>query len=167
MINKLYLGKYFGVGPFGLFAEVLIWFVFYKVEIVLTVPQMPLSKFLTIALLSIFIVDALYLIIGGNYYLFKYGYEKNFIDKGPFQFIRHPVYGAAIFSFTGIVAVVARSWGLIISVIPITLVWSWLVTFEENVMLEMFGKKYQEYMDKTGQFLPSWKAMKASIENIE
>lgn len=167
MTNKVYLGKYFGIGPFGLFAETLIWFIFYKIENVLLIPQMPLSNFLSLALLSIFIIDALYLIIGGNYYLFKYGHDENIIDKGPFQFIRHPVYGAAIFSFTGIVAVVARSWGLIISVIPITLVWSWLVTFEENVMLEKFGKKYQEYMDRTGQFLPSWKAMKESLDDIE
>lgn len=166
MTNKLYLGKYFGVGPFGLFVEVLIWFVFYKVEIALTIPPMPLSKFSSIVLLLIFIIDALYLIIGGNYYLIKYGYDKNLIDKGPYQFVRHPVYGAAVFSFTGIVAVVARSWGLIISVIPITLVWSWLVTFEENVMLEKFGHKYQEYMSKTGQFLPSWRAMKENLGEI-
>ena len=164
MNNKLHLGKYFGVGPIGLFVEVLIWFVVYQVEIAVNLPPVPLSSFLSWALISVFAIDALYLIIGSNYYLFKLDHDKSVIDEGPFQFIRHPIYGAAIYSFTGIIAVVAKSWGLFISVLPITMFWSWLVTYEENAMIQKHGKKYQDYIDRTGQFLPSWKAMKESAE---
>ena len=153
-----------GVGPIGLFIEVLIWFVFYQFEIILKLPPLPISGLLVWILIIIFGIDALYLIIGGNYYLFKHDHDRTVLDKGPFQFIRHPIYGAAIYSFTGIVAVIAKSWGLLISVIPITLFWSWLVTYEENVMMRKHGKLYQDYIDRTGQFLPSWKAMKASTE---
>jgi protein-S-isoprenylcysteine O-methyltransferase Ste14 len=162
--NKFYLGKYFGVGPIGLFIEVLIWFIVYQIETVFKIPSIPLSSFLSWALIAVFAIDALYLIIGSNYYLFKFDHDERVIDEGPFQFIRHPIYGAAIYSFTGIIAVVAKSWGLFISVLPITMFWSWLVTYEENVMIQKHGKKYQDYIDRTGQFLPSWKAMKESAE---
>lgn len=164
MNSKLYLGKYFGVGPTGLFVEVLIWYIVYQFEIVLKIPQIPLSGLLSWALIAVFAIDALYLIIGSNYYLFKRDHDKQVIDQGPFQFIRHPIYGAAIYSFTGIIAVIAKSWGLFLSVVPITLFWSWLVTYEENVMLNKHGRVYQDYMERTGQFLPSWKAMKESAE---
>ena len=164
MNNKLHLGKYFGVGPIGLFVEVLIWFVVYQSEIALNLPPIPLSSFLSWVLIAVFAIDALYLIISSNYYLFKLDHNKSVIDEGPFQFIRHPIYGAAIYSFTGIIAVVAKSWGLFISVVPITLFWSWLVSYEENVMIQKHGKTYQDYIERTGQFLPSWKAMKENAE---
>lgn len=141
-----------------------MWLVIYQAEIALQIAPIPLSSFLTWVLITIFAIDALYLIIGGNYYLFKYDHNKSVIDQGPFQFVRHPIYGAAIYSFTGIIAVIAKSWGLFISVLPITLFWSWLVTYEENIMLQKHGKTYQDYIDRTGQFLPSWRAMKASAE---
>ncbi len=32
-------------------------------------------------------------------------------------------------------------------------------------MLDRFGKNYEDYMKKTGQFLPSWKALKEEAEN--
>ena len=59
------------------------------------------------------------------------------------------------------------SWTIIISVIPISMFWSWLVTIEENDMLNKHGKIYQDYMDRTGQFLPSWKAMKENMDEIK
>ena len=165
MNSKLYLGKYFGVGPIGLFVQVLIWYIFYQIEIFLGIPQIQLPRLLSYMLLTVFIIDALYLIIGSNYYLIKSSHDGSLIENGPFQLIRHPIYGAAIFSFTGIIAVIARSWGLFLSVIPITLFWSWLVTYEENVMLNKHGKTYQKYIDRTGQFLPSWRKMKEEMDN--
>jgi protein-S-isoprenylcysteine O-methyltransferase Ste14 len=57
-----------------------------------------------------------------------------------------------------------HSWGLIISSIPISIIWSWLVQREETDMINKFGDEYISYLEQTGQFLPSWKAMRDSIE---
>ena len=110
-------------------------------------------------------IDALYLIVGGNYYLGKSDHGKEIAKQGPFQFIRHPIYSAWIFSFTGILAMIFYSWTLIVSAIPLTILWSWLVQREETDMINKFGDEYKLYMEKTGQFLPSWKAMRESIES--
>lgn len=155
---------FFGVGPFGIIVTILIWFAVHYVENLLNVPRMIIHPVLRILLLSIFMMDTLYLLIGGNYYLMKNGRGENIAKKGPYQFIRHPIYSVWIFSFTGILAMIFYSWGLIISVIPIAIFWSWLVQREEKGMLKKFGNEYQMYMEQTGQFLPSWRAMKNSIE---
>ena len=156
--------QFFGIGPFGVIITILIWFIVLSVENLLKAPRMIIHPVLHTVLLSIFLVDTLYLIIGGNYHLMKSGRGENIAKKGPYQFIRHPVYSVWIFSFTGIVAMIFYSWGLIISVVPIAIIWSWLVQHEESDMLNKFGDEYKKYMEQTGQFLPSWKAMRDSVE---
>ena len=159
--------QFFGVGPFGIVLTILVWFIVISVENILKVPQMIIHPALRIALLSIFMIDTLYLLICGNYHLMKSGHGENIAKKGPYQFIRHPIYSVWIFSFTGIVAMIFYSWGLIISVIPISIIWSWLVQHEETEMLNKFGDEYQTYIEQTGQFLPSWRAMKNNVEGKE
>ena len=155
---------FFAIGPFGIILTVLIWFIVISIENLLKVPQMIIHPVLRTILLSIFMADTLYLLIGGNYHLMKSGHGENIAKKGPYQFIRHPIYSVWIFSFTGIVAMVFYSWGIIISVIPISISWSWLVQREETEMLNKFGDEYRAYIEQTGQFLPSWRAMKDSAK---
>ncbi|MFC1784227.1 methyltransferase family protein [Candidatus Neomarinimicrobiota bacterium] len=164
MIQKNQLQRLFGISPLGIIITILIWFVVYYFEIILKVPKMTINPTFRIALMAIFMIDALYLLIGGNYYLGKSGQGKEIAKQGPFQFIRHPIYSVWIFSFTGILAMIFYSWVLIFSAIPIAIIWSWLVQREEIEMLNKFGNEYISYMEQTGQFLPSWRAMKESME---
>jgi protein-S-isoprenylcysteine O-methyltransferase Ste14 len=162
--NKKELWQFFGIGPVGIVITVLIWFIVHYFEVILKVPKMIINPTFRVALMAVFMIDALYLLIGGNYYLGKSGRGKEIAKQGPFQFIRHPIYSVWIFSFTGILAMIFHSWGLIISSIPISIIWSWLVQREETDMINKFGDEYISYMEQTGQFLPSWKTMRDSIE---
>jgi protein-S-isoprenylcysteine O-methyltransferase Ste14 len=162
--QKTKVRQFFGIGPFGVIITILIWFVVHYFELVLKLPEMAISPTFRIVLMAVFMSDALYLLIGGNYYLGKSGRGKEIARQGPFQFIRHPIYSVWIFSFTGILAMIFNSWGLIISVVPIAIIWSWLVQREEADMINKFGNDYKVYMEQTGQFLPSWKALKESPE---
>lgn len=164
MNNNKELRLFFGVGPFGAIVTILIWFIVHYIEIILKIPQMIISPTFRVALMTVFMIDALYLLIGANYYLGKSGHGKEIVKNGPYQFIRHPIYSVWIFSFTGILAMIFYSWGIIISAIPISIIWTWLVQREETDMLNKFGDEYVSYMEKTGQFLPSWKAMKESAD---
>ncbi len=157
--------RFWGIGPFGAIITILIWFVVYYIESILQVPKMMIHPTFRIVLMAIFMSDALYLLIGGNYYLGKSGRGKEIAKQGPFQFIRHPIYSVWIFSFTGLLAMIFYSWALIISAIPISFVWSWLVQREETDMLNKFGDEYILYIEQTGQFLPSWHAMKENMKD--
>lgn len=164
MSSKKKLWQFLRIGPFGIVVTILIWFVVYYIESILKVPKMIIHPTFRIALMAIFMMDALYLLISGNYYLMKSGRGEKISKKGPYQFIRHPIYSVWIFSFTGILAMIFYSWGLIASVILIAIIWSWLVQREEIDMLNKFGDEYKNYIEQTGQFLPSWRAMRESIE---
>ena len=76
------------------------------------------------------------------------------ITKGPYQFVRHPVYAAFIWSGTGIMAMTYKSWLLIVFVIPIHIFWAWHVQKEEKHMIDKFGSAYADYIKTTGQFFP-------------
>ena len=164
MINRKAFKINFGVGPIGTLFSIIVWMAALAIEKAANIPSMSIHPALRVGLIIMFVVDALYLWIGSNYQLRRKGSGNRLVSKGPYQYIRHPIYSIFIYSLTGLLSMVFRSWTLIISVIPINLFWSWIVTFEESEMLKKFGGKYQEFIEKTGQFLPSWTAMKDSIQ---
>ena len=167
MIRRKKLKKIFGVGPIGVLFTIVIWALSIFVERSFDIPKISINNVLHIGLMMIFGIDTLYLLIGSNIQLRKHGRGNYLIKEGPYQFIRHPIYSAWIYSLTGLLSMIFYSWAIIISVVPINMFWSWLVTYEENTLLLKYSNEYQDYMNKTGQFLPSWKAMKTSIEEID
>ena len=159
------LKRIFYVGPVGAFVTLVVWFVVYAIEKILSFPKMDINPIFRIALVIMFTVDVFYLFIGSLYYLKPLERGKTLITAGPFKYIRHPLYSTFIYSFTALVSLWLKSWFILLAVVPLSLIWSRLVQEEENYMLNKFGKKYQDYMEKTGQFLPSWKALKKEIES--
>jgi len=167
VINRKKFKQLLGVGPIGVLFTVMIWGIAILIERTLKIPQFSISTFLRTVIATIFSIDVIYLLIGSNYQRRKHDKNNVLLTEGPYQFIRHPIYSVWIYSFTGLIAMFLYSWTIIISVIPITIFWSWLVTIEENDMLNKHGRTYQDYMNRTGQFLPSWKAMKENMGDIE
>lgn len=166
--SMLFLKTYkriFGVGPVGLVITLLFWAVFYFLERALGVPSMKINDTVRFLLLIVLGVDAAYLFIGGTITLIRNYWGKRLITSGPYQFIRHPLYGALIYSGTGCLALWFYSWGLLISVIPITIFWSWIVTKEEQYVLDRFGEDYNKYIKQTGQFFPLYTSFKKDSDS--
>jgi len=159
------LKRLFGIGPAGVLFTLVLWYGVYIVERTFSLPGMNINQIFRIALAIVFTIDAIYLFVGSFYYLNPQERGKKLITEGPYKYIRHPIYSAIIYSFTGLISLWFKSWFLLLTVVPISLMWSRLVQTEEQYMLEKFGVKYREYMEKTGQFLPSWKALKEDAEN--
>ena len=116
-------------------------------------------------LMVILAIDALYLLFGSALSLPIKERGKTLVTTGPYKYIRHPLYSAFIYSMTGLLALWFESWFLLFSVVVLALIWSLLVQKEEQYMLDKFGKTYRDYIEKTGQFLPSWKTLKKETEN--
>lgn len=90
---------------------------------------------------------------------------RSVVKKGPYRFVRHPIYSAFIYSITGFLALLFQTWSLVICVVPLALFWSWHVRSEEERMIKTFGDEYKNYMADTGQFLPSLKSLKKVEEH--
>jgi protein-S-isoprenylcysteine O-methyltransferase Ste14 len=81
---------------------------------------------------------------------------QRMVKRGPYQWIRHPIYSAYLLNYLG--------GGLLASNIVLTFVpaifFSILVALrvntEEQAMLEQFGDEYREYMKRTGRYLPKF-----------
>lgn len=89
--------------------------------------------------------------------------EQALVTRGPYQFIRHPIYSAFLLIFSSML-LVSANWF-------IGLAWMGMavleiasrIAYEEHLMLEYFGDEYHEYMRRTGRLIPRIKAATPSV----
>jgi protein-S-isoprenylcysteine O-methyltransferase Ste14 len=80
--------------------------------------------------------------------------EHILVLRGLYKYIRHPSYTGLLTEFIGL-AVYFGTWvSLIIIVVPITSAIVYRIRCEEIVLLEKFGKHYEEYMTHTKSLIP-------------
>ena len=79
--------------------------------------------------------------------------EHKLIEAGPYSRVRHPMYTVFI-SFSIAVAIIASNALMIIFTIMIAIPFHWISRREESMLIEEFGEEYQNYMKRTGRFLP-------------
>ncbi len=80
--------------------------------------------------------------------------DQALIQSGPYRTVRHPIYTAYLLSYVG--------GGLLASSLVLTFItgpfFALMVALrigeEEGAMLDQFGPAYQEYMRRTGRFIP-------------
>ncbi len=154
-----------GVSVSGVPITIVFWGLALFLDAVFSIPKMHVVPWLRWGLIIMFSADLLYLFIGSVYQLKKSQWGKTLSSEGPYQFVRHPIYSGIIYSVSGLLAVFQQSWSLLVSVLPLSIFWSWLVEKEERAMVMKFGKKYREYMGVTGQFFPTGRGMKEAAEN--
>lgn len=80
--------------------------------------------------------------------------DHKLIQHGPYRWVRHPMYTALFMMGLGW-SLLTANWfiGFPLSVAIILVVLS-RVQNEENVLIELFGDEYRNYMLHTGRFLP-------------
>ena len=144
----------FGSGSTGVLTTVLLWVVALEISTWVSIPEMHIAPIFRWVLILLFSIDAAVLLVWSHIILPPSVRAKTLITKGPYQFVRHPIYAAFIWSGTGIMAMTYKSWLLIVFVIPIHIFWAWHVQKEEKHMIDKFGSAYADYIKTTGQFFP-------------
>ena len=79
--------------------------------------------------------------------------EHTLVTGGPYRFVRHPFYDAAALFVLGISLVASNWFFLVVGAAAVGLLALRTHTEEAN-LLARFGAPYQEYLDRTGRFLP-------------
>ncbi|MFQ6613460.1 MAG: methyltransferase family protein [Fidelibacterota bacterium] len=153
-----------GVFPLGLGISLAIWGLFYFFDRLLSLPPFPIHPLLRLGLLIMFITDFAYLMIGGVVELKRCGWGQSLATKGPYQFVRHPMVSAIVYSVTGFLAVGLKSILLLVSALPLSILWSWLVQKEDAELERRFGRNYRQYRSGTGEFFPNFKALAEKAE---
>ena len=80
--------------------------------------------------------------------------EQTLVTRGPYEFIRHPIYTAFIL-ILGSTLFISSNWLIGICWAGMTILETYSrIGFEESLMIEYFGDEYRQYMKKTGRLLP-------------
>ena len=153
--------RIFGSGPTGIAITILIWIIALQISSFFSIPEMNISSLFRKILIVLFTIDAVILIVWSLIVLPIGSRGKKFISTGPYQYVRHPLYAVFIWSGTGIVSMIFKSWLLLIFIIPIHIFWVWHIQKEENFLLDQFGSEYEQYMMKIPQFFPKYISSKA------
>lgn len=79
------------------------------------------------------------------------------VTSGPYRWVRHPMYSAALILVMATTLLTANA------VLPVCGGWAFALLaarsrIEEQRLVEKFGEAYRDYQDRTGRFLPRWRA---------
>lgn len=77
------------------------------------------------------------------------------VRSGPYRHVRHPMYAAMTVLFVSFALTTANIPVAATSLLAIVLTLRWGLK-EEKMMIRRFGREYEEYMKRTGAFLPRW-----------
>jgi protein-S-isoprenylcysteine O-methyltransferase Ste14 len=80
--------------------------------------------------------------------------EHKLIKHGPYRWVRHPMYTALFLLGLGWFLLTANWFVGLPLMVGIVLVVLSRVQKEEDVLTDLFGDEYQDYMKETGRFLP-------------
>jgi protein-S-isoprenylcysteine O-methyltransferase Ste14 len=75
------------------------------------------------------------------------------VDTGPFRYVRHPIYLAALLGYVG-TAISSLSLFSFALLIPVFIFYGYIAGYEEKLLEGKFGDAYREYERKTGKWLP-------------
>lgn len=74
------------------------------------------------------------------------------ITSGPYRYVRHPSYLAYFLMFIGLFVSLLN----LVALVPLVAIPGYvsLTTYEEELLIQRFGKEYVGYQKRTGRFLP-------------
>lgn len=82
--------------------------------------------------------------------------KLNLIKTGPYRYVRHPIYLAAILELVGITFIVNSFYFLFIIFLVNTPLYLWRAIYEEKINIKKFGYDYVLYKKKVPLMIP-WK----------
>jgi protein-S-isoprenylcysteine O-methyltransferase Ste14 len=79
--------------------------------------------------------------------------EHTLVTHGPYRWVRHPFYGAALLAVTAN-ALTAANWFIALTGLTAYVLLRIRTNTEEAKLIERFGDDYRQYMARTGRFFP-------------
>ena len=80
--------------------------------------------------------------------------DHELIMSGPYKYVRHPMYASVYIIHVGFLILTANWLVGVLLLAPFVLFCIVRIRSEEQMMLEKFGKRYQDYMKKSGSLFP-------------
>jgi protein-S-isoprenylcysteine O-methyltransferase Ste14 len=88
------------------------------------------------------------------------------ITKGPFAFVRNPLYVGNILIYCGVGVMSQLLWLAALALVFFTVQYTLIVSLEEEYLMKTFGDDYRRYVRAVPRFLPNFKKFPGST-NIQ
>jgi protein-S-isoprenylcysteine O-methyltransferase Ste14 len=79
--------------------------------------------------------------------------DHELIVRGPYSFVRHPIYTGILLAFVGS-AIAVGEWRALLAVVIVGLSFWRKLRLEERWLCELFGDQYREYMTRVKALVP-------------
>lgn len=79
--------------------------------------------------------------------------DHKLITKGPYRYIRHPIYAGEILYFLSIPLIFSSIYGFVIMLVIIPML-LYRIGYEEKVLSSKFGQEYEAYVQRTRKLIP-------------
>lgn len=89
---------------------------------------------------------------------------SNLITRGPFSWVRNPLYVGNFGITLGIAVFGGVTWLVLLTVLLFAFQYYCIVKFEEKLLVQKFGQEYEEYMQQVPAWVPS---RVPSLESLE
>lgn len=146
--------KLFGSGPVGFLISLLLLSIVGGINKFVDLPPISNNQSLLETIFSISIVLTLAIIIWTRRTLPNAERGDKLCTKGPYKYVRHPLYAAYISVLSFGLAIYLNSYIFLLWAVLLHPLWHTLVKAEERQMVDAFGEVYIQYQKTTGQFLP-------------
>ena len=83
--------------------------------------------------------------------------SRKLVTHGIYRYVRHPIYAAGVFFLYPGIALLLKSWLALASTVLVYFIFKFMVRYEENHLLEVFGEEYRKYMEEVNGFFPKVK----------
>lgn len=82
--------------------------------------------------------------------------EQTLVTRGPYRWVRHPMYAAVFLCVIGM-CMITSDWLVLLFSLPMMApAIARRMTREEGMLLDKFGEDYRRYMSRTGRLLPKF-----------
>jgi protein-S-isoprenylcysteine O-methyltransferase Ste14 len=118
----------------------------------------PTMRFLGIVLFGVGLAVRWYAIVHlGRFFTVNVAIaaDHRLIDTGPYRIVRHPSYTGALMAFLGLALCLANWASLVVIFVPIFSVFLRRMRVEEAALLQAFGDRYRDYMNRTKRLIPA------------
>ncbi len=79
---------------------------------------------------------------------------KEIVVKGPYKYVRNPMYAAALLALVGEAVFFEAAVILIYAVIVFTFFHLWVILYEEPTLRRKFGASYESYCNRVSRWIP-------------
>jgi protein-S-isoprenylcysteine O-methyltransferase Ste14 len=106
--------------------------------------------------ISIFLFGLFLRIWAQEHLHYRLKVKKYLTTKGPYSFVRNPIYLGNILICLGLVVISELLWFVPITLLYCFCIYSFVVSYEEEHLLEKYGESYRKYLSEVPRWFPKF-----------